>query len=65
MSLTMIQAQERYIRRLREAHPGHLMRVKRAARYELYMWAVKRGYDAELVCRDAHDMFVLEERSNE
>lgn len=60
MSLTLIQAQERFISRVLRAHPGHQKRVRRAAWKELYQWAEGRGMNAAAVCSDARDMLNLE-----
>ena len=47
--LTMIQAQDRYIARVNgNHHPGHHKRVQRSAANQLYQWATKRGYNADV-----------------
>lgn len=48
--LTMIQAQDRYIARVNnpDTHPGHQKRVQRSAANQLYQWATKRGYNADV-----------------
>ena len=63
--MTLIQAQQRYIDRVQAAHPGHQRRVGRAAWAELFKWATARGMDATAVCKDAKDMLVLEQASEE
>lgn len=63
--MTLIEAQTRFITRVREAHPGHRNRVHRSAWKQLHTWAEKRGYDGRVVCKDAKDMLVLEELADE
>lgn len=57
--MTLVQAQQRYIDRVTACHSGHIKRVRRSARSELYAWAEARGFDARVVCRDAADMAQL------
>lgn len=59
-SMTLIQAQMRYIERSMSCHTGHVRRVRRSAAKELKAWAVKHGYDPDVVHRDAKDMLELE-----
>ena len=59
-TMTMIQAQQRYMNRVLTCHPGHRNRVRRAAARELHAWAVARGLDPVAVHRDAKDMVTLE-----
>jgi hypothetical protein len=63
--VTLIQAQDRYISRVCACHPGHINRVRRSARRELHQWAAARGFNAEMVCRDASDMANLQSASDE
>lgn len=65
MRMTLVQAQERYIRRVNDCHTGHRRRVSRAAWSELYRWAEKHGMDGPAVCRDAKDMAELERNSTD
>lgn len=58
--MTLIQAQERYIKRVLTCHAGHLRRVKRSAWCQLSQWAAKRGFNAAVICKDADDMARLE-----
>lgn len=60
MSLTLVQAQDRYISRVMACHSGHARRVRRAAWRELSRWASSHGYDPKVVCRDADDVLALE-----
>jgi len=63
--MTLIQAQQKYIDRVTQCHPGHKRRVGQAARAELYQWAEARGMDAEAICKDARDVANLELASDE
>lgn len=65
VNMTLVQAQQRYIDRLLQCHPGHLRRVRRAAASTLCRWARVRGYDPTTVLRDAHDIFVLMSRATD
>jgi len=58
--LTLIQAQDRYIRRVLQCHPGHLRRVTASARKQLREWAEARDMDAAQIVKDAADMAKLE-----
>lgn len=61
--MTLIEAQTRYMTRIRDAHPGHRSRVQRSARKQLGEFLEKMGVpqiDRIRVIRDAHDMLVLE-----
>jgi hypothetical protein len=40
--MTLIQAQDRFIKRVLNCHPGHSNRVRRAAWAQLFEWAVRR-----------------------
>lgn len=57
--MTLVQAQQRYIDRVTTCHPGHINRVRRSARRQLHQWADSRGYQADVICRDAYDMTKL------
>lgn len=61
VSLTLVQAQDRYICRVLACNTGHARRVRRAAWRELAEWARKHGYDPTIVCLDADDMVKLEQ----
>ncbi len=61
--MTLIQAQQRYIDRGLSCHSGHIRRVRNAAASELKAWAIKHGYDANIVHRDAKDLLDLELRA--
>lgn len=63
--MTLIQAQDRYVKRVLACHPGHVRRVRRGAWRELAKWALKHGYDAQIVCRDADDVLKLERAAEE
>ena len=63
--LTLVQAQQQYIDRLLQCHPGHVRRVRRAAGRTLWRWASVRGYDPATVLRDAHDMVLLLGRADD
>jgi hypothetical protein len=63
--VTLVQAQQRYIDRLLQCHPGHVRRVRRTAGRTLWRWAVARGYTPAVVLRDAHDLFVLITRADD
>lgn len=63
--MSLIQAQERYIERVNNCHPGHLRRVTRAAHKELRKWAERRGMDAAQIVKDAADMAKLEHNSDD
>lgn len=62
MTLTLIQAQERYIQRVNSCHPGHKRRVARAAWEQLTNWAYTHGYSEgwKVICQDAKDMARLQ-----
>ncbi|MGV0982343.1 MAG: hypothetical protein ACOYB0_08285 [Polynucleobacter sp.] len=62
-TLTLIQAQQRYIDRTMNAKTGQRRRVRNAAGSELRAWLTKRGFSAaevESIWRDAWDMVQLE-----
>lgn len=66
--MTLIQAQDRYIGRINNCHPGHFRRVKRSAWSQLYRWAIKGGADATLagfICRDADQVATLQRNSED
>lgn len=63
--MTLLQAQERFIQRVNSCHTEHVRRVRRSAWKQLAAWAVKRGYDAAVVCKDASDMAELERNSED
>jgi len=58
--MTLIQAQQRYIDRAMTCHPGHQRRVRNAAAKELKIWAIKHGFDPDVVHKDAKDVLELE-----
>jgi hypothetical protein len=60
-NMTLVQAQQRYIDRVKNCHPGHQRRVGKAAWSELFKWAAKHGMDARAVCQDAKDVAELEQ----
>lgn len=64
-TMTMIQAQQRYIDRVLTCHPGHRNRVRRAATRILCRWASARGYNPAVLLRDAHDMLLLIARADD
>jgi hypothetical protein len=64
-NLTLVQAQDRYVGRVRSCQTGHARRVRRAAWRELAEWARKHGYDERTVCVDADDMLKLEQGVDE
>lgn len=66
--MTLIQAQERYIARVNNCHPGHRGRVSRSASREFYAWATKKGYaktDISILLNDAIDMAKLQRDSED
>lgn len=63
--MTLIQAQQQYIDRVTNCHPGHQRRVARAAWSALYKWAESRGMDAKAICQDAKDVAKLEQEADE
>ena len=63
--MTLVEAQQRYIDRVTDCHPGHAARVRRGARRQLHTWAVAHGYDGAVVCRDASDMARLQQASDD
>lgn len=63
--MTIIQAQDRYIQRVNNCHPGHRRRVRRSAWSELFSWATKRGYDSVSICKDADDVAKIERNSED
>jgi hypothetical protein len=65
MTMTLIQAQQRYIDRVNHCHPGHARRVRNSAWRQLRKWAEVRGLAAITVCKDADDMAVLERNSSD
>lgn len=61
--MTLIQAQERYIERIRNAHPGHVNRVRRSARKQLGAYLEKQGtpqIQRLQLIRDSEEMLSLE-----
>lgn len=64
-SLTLVQAQDRYIERVLSCQTGHVRRVRRGAWRELADWARKHGYDEKIVCKDANDVLKLQQTSEE
>lgn len=61
--MTLIQAQERFIKRVNDCHPGHYNRVHKAAWKELHRYATRTGASNEIaqqICRDASDIAKLE-----
>lgn len=61
--MTLIQAQERYMERIRSAHPGHVKRVRRSAHKQLGAYLEKQGTPAlqrYQVIKDAEDMLKLD-----
>ena len=65
MTMTLVQAQQRYIDRLLQCHPGQVRRVRRAAGRTLWRWASVRGYTPAVVLRDADDMLTLITRADD
>lgn len=66
--MTLIEAQDRYIKRVTSCHPGHANRVRKSAWTQLFRWAVGRGFSleaAKAICKDAKDMAALEARADE
>lgn len=66
--ITLIQAQERYIERVKNAKAGHVNRVRRAARKQLGEYLEKTGASQMTrmqVIKDADDMLKLEENADE
>lgn len=58
--LTLTQAQQRYIDRVKVLRPGCGKSTAVSARLELCRWAKRHGYDAGVVLNDARDMVTLE-----
>ena len=61
--MNLIQAQERYIARVNNCHPGHRSRVSRSASRGFYAWATKKGYaktDISILLNDAIDTAKLQ-----
>lgn len=68
MKLTLIQAQERYIERVKNAKSGHVNRVRRAARKQLGEYLEKTGASQITrmqVVQDADDMIKLEANADD
>ncbi len=66
--LTMIQAQDRFIARINNCHPGHYNRVQRSASRQLYQWALDRGYDkgdAFVILDEARQVAQLQRNSED
>lgn len=66
--MTLIQAQERYIERIQNAHPGHVNRVRRSARKQLgaYLEKQQTPQATRLLCiKDAEDMLALEQNAED
>ncbi|MBV5676210.1 hypothetical protein [Zoogloea sp.] len=59
-NLTLTQAQQRYIDRVKELAPGCGKRIAVGARLELSRWAKRHGFDQTVVLNDARDMVQLE-----
>lgn len=64
-TLTLVQAQDRYVERVLACRTGHARRVRRSAWRELAAWARNHGYDERTVCLDADDMLKLEQVAGE
>lgn len=64
-TLTLIQAQDRYIQRVMTCKNGHIRRVRRSAWRELATWAKTHGYESKIICKDADDMLKLEQTAED
>jgi hypothetical protein len=60
MELTLTQAPQRYIDKVKGLRPGCGKRIAVAARLELSRWAKRHGFDIAVVLNDARDMMQLE-----
>lgn len=59
-NLTLTQAQQRYVDKVKGLRPGCGKRIAVAARLELGRWAKRHGFDFTVVLNDACDMVQLE-----
>jgi len=57
--LTLIQAQQRYIDKVKNLATGCGKEIAVGARLEFCRWAKRHGYDTTVVLNDARDMVEL------
>lgn len=58
--MTLVQAQRRYIEKLKAIPVGTGKNMVVGARLELCRWAKRHGYDPTVVLTDARDVLYLE-----
>lgn len=58
-TMTLDQAQQRYIDKVKRLRPGCGKQIAVGARLELSRWAKRHGYDPVVILHDAYDMVEL------